>query len=205
MAAQNNDGIKSQESQKLSNKEKMRKCRWNDRTAAIVSALLTFANGSVSLITGIEGFLYGGEDLYQNSMAEVVAGTIIVFFGALVFLIIVSRFEVPFLHWDRFNCEESRRVLLISGPAYITFPFIMSLFLVIYLSVAGTSGDIDKFIRVACELGARREYAHRSKKTIKAMEDACQESYMYNIRHELFWTVVRCSLQVLVTYLKFLT
>jgi len=98
MAAQNNDGIESQESKKVDNKTKMRNRPWNDRTAAIVSALLTFANGSVSLITGIEGFLYGGDVLYQDSTVEVAVGTIIVFFGALVLLIVGSRFEVPFLH-----------------------------------------------------------------------------------------------------------
>jgi len=205
MAAQNNDGIESQESKMVNSKTKMRNRPWNDRTAAIVSALLTFANGSVSLITGIEGFLYGGDVLYQDSTVEVAVGTIIVFFGALVLLIVSSRFQVPFFHCGHSECEESRRVLLICGPAYITFPFIMSLFLTIYLSVDGTSKDIAKFIHVACHLGVEKEYAHRSRKLRAAVQYACQESYMYSIRHEIFWTTLRCCLQVLIIYFRFLT
>lgn len=69
----------------------MSKCRWNDR---IVAALLTFANGSVSMVTGVEGFLYGGDDLLQDSTVLVVTGAIIVFFAALVLFLVASRFEV---------------------------------------------------------------------------------------------------------------
>jgi hypothetical protein len=97
MAAENDDGIRatrSQDQRLAPRRQKMMKCRWNDRTAAIVAALLTFANGSVSMITGVEGFLYGGEDLLQDSTVLVAIGAIIVFFAALVLFLVASRFEV---------------------------------------------------------------------------------------------------------------
>lgn len=59
-----------------------------------MSGLLTFANGATSMITGIEGLIFGGQDLYQDSTVEVTIGTVVVFFAALVLLIIASPLEV---------------------------------------------------------------------------------------------------------------
>jgi hypothetical protein len=95
-------------------------------------------------------------------------------------------------------CEDSRRVLLVCAPGYILFPFVLSIFLVIYLSVAGSSRDIEDFIHLACDLGVKAEYENKalSISEFKPMADACTQSYMYNVRHEIVWAIVRCGLQV---------
>jgi hypothetical protein len=74
-------------------------------------------------------------------------------------------------------------------------PFILSLFLVIYLSVDGSSKGIDEFIHEACQLGVEAEYKHRQS-VVRAKQDACEQSYMYNVQHEVFWAILRCGLQV---------
>lgn len=94
--------------------------------------------------------------------------------------------------------EDSRRVLLVCAPAYILFPFVLSVFLVIYLSVAGSRRDIEDFIHLACDLGVKAVFEKKAlaRSAFKDMVDACTQSYMYNVRHEIVWAIVRCGLQV---------
>ena len=87
--------------------------------------------------------------------------------------------------------------MLICAPAYVLVPVVMSIFLVIYLSVAGSSPGIQDFIYLACDLGVKAEFGTiNASEEINAVTDACTQSYMYNVRHETVWAIVRCGLQV---------
>lgn len=69
-------------------------CGWSHQNAAIIVAFLTLANGAVTLVAGIEGFLYGSALVYDQFVVQTATGSTIVFLALALLVILFSRLKV---------------------------------------------------------------------------------------------------------------
>lgn len=66
------------------------------QNAAIIVAFLTMANGAVTLVSGVEGLLYGSTLAYDQHVVQTISGTIIVFLALTLLAMLFSRLKVRY-------------------------------------------------------------------------------------------------------------
>lgn len=69
-------------------------CGWGHQNAAIIVGFLTFANGMVTMVSGIEGLVYGSSILNDQNVLEAATGSGIAFSALALLVILFSRLKV---------------------------------------------------------------------------------------------------------------